>query len=44
MLASDPLKLNNQINTCLINLNILLYHAIFFSSNIYKFQKYHQYQ
>ena len=27
LVAKDPLKLNNAINTCLINLNITLYHV-----------------
>ena len=30
--ATDPLKLNNPINTCLINLNIISYHS--FSLNM----------
>ena len=29
MLANDPLKLNNAINTCLINPNIILYYSFF---------------
>ena len=33
MLANDLLKLNNAINTCLINLNIIIYHV--FSLIIY---------
>ena len=40
--AKDPLKLNDEITTCLINLNIALYHA--FSLNIYENLKYHQHQ
>ena len=39
MLATDPLKLNNVINTCLINLNIILYN--FSSLNIYEYLEYH---
>ena len=35
MLTNDPLKLNNAINTCLINQNVILYHA--FSLNIYEY-------
>ena len=30
MLANDPLKLNNAMNTYLINPNIVLYYTIFF--------------
>ena len=29
MLANDPLKLNNAINSCLINLKMVLYHIVF---------------
>ena len=32
MLVDDPVKLNNAINTCLVNLKIILYNA--FSLNI----------
>ena len=42
MLANDPLKLNNLINTCSINLNIILFYS--FSLNIYKCAEYHQHQ
>ena len=42
MLGNDPLKLNNAINTCLMNPNIILYYA--FSLNIYEYLKYHQHQ
>ena len=34
MLANDPLKLNNEINTYLTNLSIILYHAL--SLNVYE--------
>ena len=34
------LQITNAINTCLINLNIILYHAP--SLNIYEDPKYHQ--
>ena len=34
MLANDQLKLNNATSICLINLNIIFYHA--FSLNIYE--------
>ena len=30
MLANDPLKVYNAINTCLINLNIILYRFMLF--------------
>ena len=40
--ANDLLKLINAINTCLINLIVILYHA--FSLNIYEYLKYHQHQ
>ena len=42
MLANHPLKFNNAINTCLINLNIISYHA--FLLNIYEYPRNHQYQ
>ena len=42
MLGNDPLKLNNSINTCLINLNIILFCV--FSFNIHKYPKYNKYQ
>ena len=35
--VNDILKLNYEINTCLINLNIILYHAL--SLNIYEYLK-----
>ena len=35
MLVNEPLKLINAINTCLINLNIILFHD--FSLNIYEY-------
>ena len=35
MLVNDPVKLNNAINTCLVNLNIILYNA--FSLNVYEY-------
>ena len=41
MFAIDPLKLNIAINAFLINPNIILYS--FYSLNIYKYLKYHQY-
>ena len=40
--AKDLLNVNNAINTCLINLKIILYHAS--SLNIYEYLKYHQHQ
>ena len=40
--ANDLLKLSNAINTCLINLNVILYHACLL--NIYKYLKYDQHQ
>ena len=42
MLANDPIKSNNAINTCLINLNIILFFA--FSLNIYEYPKHRQLQ
>ena len=42
MLAIDPLKPNNALNTCLVDLNIITYHA--FSLNIYEYVKYCQHQ
>ena len=35
LVAKDPVELNNAISACLINLNIVLYHAS--SLNIYKY-------
>ena len=35
MLANDSLKLDNAINTCVINLKIILYYA--FSLHIYEY-------
>ena len=42
IIVNDPLKLNNLINTFLINSNLILYHS--FSSNIYEYPEYHQHQ
>ena len=41
-IAKDLLKLNNALDTCLIDLNIILYHA--FPLNIYEHIKCHQHQ
>ena len=42
MVATDPLKLFNVINTCLINANVILHYS--FSLNIYEYVDYHQHQ
>ena len=42
MLANDPIKLNNVINTCLINPNIILYY--FFLLSVYEYPEYYQHQ
>ena len=42
MLANDPLKINNIINTFLINANIFLYYST--RLNIYEWKEYHQHQ
>ena len=39
MLANDPLKINNVINTFLINANIFLYYST--RLNIYEWKEYH---
>ena len=36
--TDDRLKLNNKINTCLINLNIILHYVV--SLNIYEYPQY----
>ena len=40
--AKDPLKFNNAINICLINLNLVLYNSLLLG--IYKYLKYDQHQ
>ena len=42
MFANNPLKLNNVINTCLINPNVTLYCS--FLLNIYEYLEHYQHQ